>query len=213
MIRLVALSAILMGVVSCANPLNRATYDRYWDQGLAAERSGQLAVAEQAYYRALVNVDMGNLGSLLKAQALYNLGRIKRMLAKFGESEDLLKQSLTLDEKILKSGDLDSDRCRAELAVALAAQDKWEEGSRYLESILPNADRFSGGEREFLIEVFHMYAEELRKRGCEERARLFMLPKVGSNKTKPNQALERNAYVRHAACGARVAPATGVAHL
>lgn len=28
-----------------------------------------------------------------------------------------------------------------------------------------------------------------------------------------NQALERNAYVRHAACGARVAPATGVAHL
>jgi len=32
-------------------------------------------------------------------------------------------------------------------------------------------------------------------------------------KTKPNQALERNAYVRHASCGAAVAPATGVAHL
>jgi hypothetical protein len=29
----------------------------------------------------------------------------------------------------------------------------------------------------------------------------------------PNQALERNAYVRHASCGARVTPAIAVAHL
>ena len=61
---------ILIGMAGCANPLNRVTYDRYWEQGGAAERSGQLAVAEQAYYRALVNVDIGNLGPLLKAQAL-----------------------------------------------------------------------------------------------------------------------------------------------
>jgi len=32
-------------------------------------------------------------------------------------------------------------------------------------------------------------------------------------KTEPNQALEHNAYARHASCCAPVAPSTGVAHL
>jgi tetratricopeptide (TPR) repeat protein len=178
-IRLAILSMILIGVAGCANPLNRATYDRYWEQGGAAEHAGQLGVAEQAYYRALVNVDIGNLGPLLKAQALYNLGRIKRRVAKFAEAEDLLKQSLALDEKILTPDDLDADRCRVELAVVFAAQEKWEEGSGYLEGVIPHAARFSGSERQFLLDVFKHYAEELRKNGHEERARLFDLPKIG----------------------------------
>jgi tetratricopeptide (TPR) repeat protein len=160
-------------ISGCANPLNRVTYDRYWKQGGDAERAGQLGVAEQAYYRALVNVDMGNLGPLLKAQALYNLGCVKRRVGKHSEAEDLLKQSLALDEKILSADDLDTDRCRIELSVALAAQDKWAEGSRYLEKLLPHASRFSGHEREFMLEAFTHFSAELRKAGQEEQAKLF----------------------------------------
>jgi hypothetical protein len=38
---------------------------------------------------------------------------------------------------------------------------------------------------------------------------------VGNSKytTEANQALERNVYVRHASCGARVTPAIAVAQL
>lgn len=169
------LLAVLL-ISGCANPLNRVTYDRYWKQGGDAERAGQLEVAEQAYYRALVNVDMGNLGPLLKAQALYNLGCLKRRVGKYSEAEDLLRQSLALDEKILSADDLDTDRCRIELSVALAAQDKWVDGARYLEQVFPHANRFSGHEREFMVEAFNHFAAELRKAGQEERAKLFEQP-------------------------------------
>jgi hypothetical protein len=164
---------VVLLISGCANPLNRVTYDRYWRQGGDAERVGQLGVAEQAYYRALMNVDMGNLGPLLKAQALYNLGCVKRRVGKYSEAEDLLTQSLALDEKILSTDNLDTDRCRIELSVTLAAQDKWIDGSRYLEQALPQANRFSGQEREFMIEAFKRFSAELRKAGQEERAKLF----------------------------------------
>ena len=167
----VLLSVLLIG--GCANPLNRVTYDRYWKQGDDAERAGQLGVAEQAYYRALMNVDMGNLGPRLKAQALYNLGCVKRRVGKYTEAEDLLRQSLALDEKLLSPDDLDTDRCLVELSVTLAAQEKWDEGSRYLERVFPHAGRFSGHEREFMGEAFKHFAAELRKAGLEERAKVF----------------------------------------
>src|SRR5690242_3491155 len=91
-------SLLLLG--GCANPLNRATSDRYSDMCSSAERGGDLTTAEQACYRALVNVDMGNLGPELKSQRLYNLGRIKRRVAKYEEAEDLFKQSLVIEEKL-----------------------------------------------------------------------------------------------------------------
>ena len=173
---IVLLSVLLIS--GCANPLNRVTYDRYWKQGGDAERVGQLGVAEQAYYRALMNVDMGNLEPLLKAQALYNLGCVKRRVGKYTEAEDLLKQSLALDEKILSPEDLDTDRCLIELSVTFSAQEKWSEGSRYLERVFPHASRFSGHEREFIGEVFKHFAAGLRKAGQEERAKIFEQPAV-----------------------------------
>jgi hypothetical protein len=71
-----ALSAIL---TACANPLNQATSDRYSESCTQAERNGRLDIAEQACYRALVNVDWGNLGEVEKSQKMYNLARIKRL--------------------------------------------------------------------------------------------------------------------------------------
>lgn len=49
-------------VFGCASPLNQATSNRYGEECSQAERSGRLDVAEHACYRALVNVDWGNLG-------------------------------------------------------------------------------------------------------------------------------------------------------
>lgn len=173
--KLPLLTIAALCLAGCANPLNRVTHDRYWEDGQVAERNGNLGVAEAAYYRALVNDHVGNLGDLLTAQDEYNLGRIKRHLHKFAEAEELLRHSLVLDQKILKPDNLDTDRCRVELSVALAAQNEWDEGSRILEPVLPDASRFTGIEREFLSETCKVFAAGLRHVGLEDRAKIFDL--------------------------------------
>ena len=139
-ISLVLLVSALLG--ACANPLNRATSDNYAETCTVAESNGKLDVAEQACYRALVNVDMGNLGPELKSQRLYNLGRIKRQMSKFSEAESLFKESLQIEEKLSGPGGVKIGRRLVELSVSLAGQDKWSEGAQYLERFLPIADQF-----------------------------------------------------------------------
>jgi hypothetical protein len=56
-----ALLMMLVGVsllAGCANPINRATSDNYSESCATAERNGRAQIAEQACYRALVNVEL-----------------------------------------------------------------------------------------------------------------------------------------------------------
>ncbi len=49
--------SIVCSLSGCANPVNRVTSDNYAEDCSAAEQSGRLDIAEEACYRALVNVD------------------------------------------------------------------------------------------------------------------------------------------------------------
>jgi len=89
---------MLVLLTSCANPLNQATYDRYFAQGREALHKGDLQVAEMAYYRALVNARVGHLGPAAEGASAYNLGLVKRSLCKPHEAEDLLRHALQLEE-------------------------------------------------------------------------------------------------------------------
>jgi len=151
-------AALLAG---CANPVNRATSDHYADTCAIAEQNGRLQVAEEACYRALVNVDWGNLGPELKSRRLYNLGRIKRQLAKFSEAEQLFKESLAIEEELSTPTDPKIGRRLVELSVSLAGQDKWAEGAPYLERMLPIASQFTGQERAYTAEVLNRYSKYL----------------------------------------------------
>jgi len=148
---------------ACANPINRVTSDNYAETCSIAEDSGKLDVAEQACYRALVNVDLGNLGPELKSQRLYNLGRIKQRLAKFSEAELLFKESLQIEEKLTSPSGIKIGRRLVTISAALAGQDKWSEGVPYLERVLPIADQFSGQERTHAAEILTLYSKHLRK--------------------------------------------------
>jgi tetratricopeptide (TPR) repeat protein len=158
---------------ACANPLNRATSDNYAETCSVAEDKGRLDVAEQACYRALVNVDWGNLGPELKSQRLYNLGRIKRQLSKFSEAESLFKESLQIEEKLSGPGGQKIGRRLVELSVSLAGQDKWSEGAQYLERFLPIADQFSGKPRAYSAEVLMEYSKRLRNMNQQPLADRF----------------------------------------
>ncbi len=158
-----AVGCVALFLARCANPLNPATSNRYGDSCAEAERSGQLEAAEQACYRALVNVDWGNLGQEQKSQRLYNLARIKRQLSKFSEAEDLLKQSLAIEEKLTPPSEIRIGRRLVELSVNYAAQNRWNEGVQPLDRVLPMAKQFSGQDRAFLSLVFSEYAKALKK--------------------------------------------------
>ena len=155
----------------CANPINRVTSDDYAQTCALAERNNRLEVAEEACYRALVNVDLGNLGDELKSQRLYNLGRIKRQLAKFAEAEQLFKSSLSIEEKLSPPLSPKVGRRLVELAVSLAGQGKWVEGAQYLERALPMAEQFSGPERAYLTQVINEFSGRLSKTEVERFAK------------------------------------------
>lgn len=165
------LVTVSLGV--CANPLNQATSDSYAEACSVAESNGRLEAAEQACYRALVNVDWGNLGSELKSQRLYNLGRIKRQLAEFSEAEQLFRESLSIEESLSGPSGIQVGRRLVELSVSLAAQNKWTEGAQLLDRLLPFADEFSGKERNFAVVVLTQYSKHLRKADEAAQAERF----------------------------------------
>lgn len=155
----------LLAVTGCANPLNRATSDNYSETCTIAEQNGRLDVAEEACYRALVNVDLGNLGLEMKSQKLYNLARIKRRLSKFSEAEALLKESLDIESKLDPVSEHRLGRRYVEMSVNLAGQDKWTEGVEYLDRVLDTTGRFSSQEISFTKLVLSKYAEHMRQAG------------------------------------------------
>ena len=161
---------LVAALTACANPLNRVTADRYSDDCATAGHSGNLRAAEELCGRALTNVDWGNLGPDVRSEKLYNLGHIKRQLGKFAEAEQLLKDSLALEEQLSGASSVKVGRRLAELSVALAAQDKWPEGLLLVERLLPIADSYSGHERSFVGEIFQRYAPHASAAGNTQLA-------------------------------------------
>lgn len=162
----------LSGCVS--NPVNRATSDNYAETCTVAEQRGNFKVAEEACYRALVNTDWGNLGDELKSEKLYNLARIKRQLAKFSEAESLLQESLKIEESKSSTINIKIGRRLVELSVNLAAQDKWEVGSKLLERVIPISSQYSGQEKEFIVLVLNKYGQHFHNNGNPEKGSIFI---------------------------------------
>ncbi len=67
--------------------------------GEEAEYRGNLEAAREAYRRALLNSNWGNLGPAAKASTLYEYGRVSGYLCFHEEAEKSLKQSLSYQDK------------------------------------------------------------------------------------------------------------------
>ena len=160
-------------LAGCANPLNRATSDRYAEQCASANAAGRLSEAEQACYRAAVNVDWGNLGPELKSQRMYNLGLIKRKTGKFSEAEFLLRESLGIEETLTGNSSLKVARRLVELSATLAELKRWDDGLPYLKRVVSINPAFAGNERDFTRLVYTEYSKALRQLGKPEDALAF----------------------------------------
>jgi len=164
-----SISSVVL-IAGCANPVNQVTADNYQETCFAAERNGNLKVAEEACTRALANVKWGNLGALEESQKRYHLSKIKRGLGKFSEAEVLLKQSLALEEGLNPKSELRIGRRSVELAVALAGQGKWAEGVEPLSRAFQARNEYSASEKSYTALVLQKYAEEFRRISNEEQA-------------------------------------------
>jgi len=160
-------------IIGCANPLNRVTSDNYAESCEVFERQGDIQAAEQACYRALVNVDMGNLGAQLKSERLYNLARIKRKVAKFNEAEDLLIESIKIEKELTGPTSIKSGRRLAELSTNLAAQNKWEAGIPAVKQLSSIANKFTGNERNFVKVILIKYGEHTKQSGDISTSEMF----------------------------------------
>ena len=128
----------------------------------AAELKGQLAEAELACKQALDSAIKAGAKDELLSQRQYNLGRIKRLQGKHVEAEALYKQALATEEAALPRSDARIGRRLVELASALSAQGKWQEGSVYLERALPLLHKLSDTSRTYSAEVLRQYAKQLQ---------------------------------------------------
>lgn len=166
---LTSISVIIL-VSGCANPLNQITSDNYAETCSQAEDAGRLDVAEDACYRAAVNVEWGNLGDELKSERMYNLARIKRRVGKLDEAEKYFKETIEIEQGISPKRNTRIGRRLAELSAIYYEQKKFQEASPYLEQLLPLSNLYSGKEKEFLANLFHYYSIELR--GAEISSKL-----------------------------------------
>ena len=159
--RTFVLISTLTLLVACANPLNKATYYRYLDDGAQAERQRDVQTAEIAYSRALGNVQIGNLGSEREAEALFNLGRLERLNGKLDLSLEHLLKSLEIDQKINNTNPKFIQGTMTEIAKTYFDMERYEEGSGYLDSVyqLDEKSFRSDQSKRFILKIYSDYAE------------------------------------------------------
>lgn len=152
---------VVLSIAGCANPLNRATSDNYAQTCAAAESAGRLDVAEEACYKAVVNIEWGNLGDELKSERLYNLARVERRLGKLDESEKYFVETIKIEEGLNPARPERMGRRLAELAAIYYEQKQFSRAAPYLERLLPLSSLYTGKEQQFVAQLFHFYAIEL----------------------------------------------------
>ena len=150
-------------LAACTTPVSlTTTSNEQYDACNAAELKGQLGEAELACVQALRTAEKAGASAEILSQRQYNLGRIKRLQGKNTEAEALYRQALATEESAEPRSDARVGRRLVELASALSAQGKWQEGSGYLERALPLLPKLSPAARGYAAQVLRQYAKQLQ---------------------------------------------------
>lgn len=88
-----AFLVLLLTITACTNPINRATFNKYMNAGMLAEKDGNLAAAEENYRRAYLNTQMGHLSEEEGGLALARGAAVKMKLGKDSEAQELFKRA------------------------------------------------------------------------------------------------------------------------
>lgn len=121
-----------------------------------------MQAAAEACYRAYVNVEWGNLGPEAKSEKLYNWGRVLRKAGHYTDAKEALSKSLAEEEKLSGKNSLKSGRRMAELSATYLELNQFEDGAKYLDAVLPIADQYTEGEKQFIAALLYFYGNNLK---------------------------------------------------
>ncbi len=121
-----------------------------------------MQVAAEACYRAYVNVEWGNLGPDTKSEKLYNFGRVLRKSGRYTDAKEALMRSLAEEEKLSGKNSIKSGRRMAELSATYLELNQFEDGSKYLDAVLPIAAQYTKNEKQFIATLLYFYGKNLK---------------------------------------------------
>jgi len=131
---LLSLAFIAALLVGCANPINEHTAQRYYAAGEEALRNGNLGAARENFRRALINVQVGNLGPAYESQAAAKLARVEGNLCEYDEADRTFQYALNAKIKITGENSPATFPLRIELAQLAFDTDHFEKAVAYFES-------------------------------------------------------------------------------
>ena len=160
-------------LASCANPINRHTGMNYNDWGGNAETAGDYTLAERNYSRALMNFQIGYTGDADVSMALYNLGRVKGYLCKYGEAESLLLEALQLEEKVTGPESAVTSMRVFELARLSFDRQQFEKAVIYYSRGIPLVRKLGAENKDpiALADAIDEYSSSLTQTGASDKAR------------------------------------------
>jgi hypothetical protein len=191
-------AVLLLGLASCANPVNQKHARQYHEWGLQAERAGNYVLAERNYERALVNARLGRSPDSGLSMVMYNLGRTKGYLCKYDESEKLLLEALLLEEKASGVDSALTVMRLFELARLQYDRGLYSASLPYFERAVPAVTRL-GAETSDPIgfsEVLEEYATALARSGEASRAEALRV-QAGSLRARHPGKMARAMQVRY----------------
>jgi tetratricopeptide (TPR) repeat protein len=134
---------------------------------------GALEVAEEQCTIALGDNDGADLKPEIRSQRLYRLGHIKRTRAKYPEAQELIAQSLAIEEARSESDSFPVGQRLLEMSLILAGQGQWDEGALFLERALPFAGQFTEKQQVTMTNVLRHFARRLEQAGRTGLAERF----------------------------------------
>jgi tetratricopeptide (TPR) repeat protein len=114
---------------------------RYYDLSLQAEAQRNWAGAYEGYRRALINYRSAGAPVAYISAATYNMGRMAGYTCKYKEAEQLLIESVSLEEQSSRPDPGNLTKRWSELARLYEAQEKFGEAAAYYSRAVPELER------------------------------------------------------------------------
>lgn len=127
------LTLIALGSLGCANPVNERIAIKYVVAGDLAVEAGDLATAKEAYWRALRNAQIGNLGPDAEAECAHKLGVVLGNLCEHDAAESAFLLAVAAKEQMYGKDSSRTFPARAELAQHAYDAGRYDKAVLYFE--------------------------------------------------------------------------------
>lgn len=170
--KVISIFLLALALASCANPINRRTYQNYMVAGDQAAMRGDLQLAKQNYSRALANVKLGNLGPEAEAMALFRKARVLGNLCEQDEAEKTFIEANRLNEETKGVGSEATYVSVVEIGQFNYDIGRYEKAVPYFDKALAIAEKY-GLDNKYpssFSDVYTDYSDALKKTGNSAKA-------------------------------------------